>query len=732
MALSDVRASREQLKEYREVLARRQAELEAELGDASASVSEERHEVSGEADFGYVVVGGRFVRIVSCEASGPELAIPAELGGLPVRSIGKDSCSGLERVERISCPDDIIEIGGGAFRNCPALAEIVLPARLAAFDKTWLKGCASLRSLTLSGMLEAVPSEVFDGPAIERLSLGEGTVRVEPGAFSKSKLQSVAVDEGNAFLLTDGRAVFSRDGSVLLALAVPTAEYDVPEGCTRIAEKAFASRGELVRVGLPGTLREIGDRAFAQTGITSFAAPSGLESIGAHAFFRCLQLREVLLNDGLREIGANAFSATKVSALEVPSSVTELGDDFISNAAVQFTGPGQGLSFTGESLMSIDPDGGLYRRTDDGLRFMRLMDPAAERYEVLPGTVEVAPRAFIRHANIVSVTLPEGVRTIGASAFSGCAALRRVEIPDTLESIGEEAFYDSSIESLRIPAGMTELGVRALATRGAAHGNIVPSLSEIEVDAGNPRFWIEEGLLCERLDDGATKVVIYLGRKESVTIPANTRTIGTFAFSGAVGLRSLSISNAVRHVEHGAFNIGATINHLHIDLVKPIGGHTSFDLDFPDTMRSRHELQLAFGLTQRIDVERILSHYDGAVMFLNDYGRGVDKGGRSIEDQYRQAISIIGRLKDPVLMSELNRSLFDKAISKNIANICLVLARYDDRAAVDDLLDLGYLNEDNLLKVIEKVGTLKDAAMTGHLLEEKRRRFGGRAIDFDL
>lgn len=732
MALSDVRASREQLKEYREVLARRQAELEAELGDGSAAVSEERHMVVGGADFGYVAVGGRFARIVSCETSGRELGIPSELDGLPVRSIGKDSCSGLAQVVRISCPEDVVEIGGGAFRNCPALEEVIFPERLASFDKTWIKGCASLRAVTLPGMLEAVPASIFDGPAIGRLVVGPGTLCVEPGAFAKSRLLSVEVDGRNGALSSDGRAVFSRDGSVLVALAVPGESYDVPEGCERIEEKAFANRAELVRVGLPETLREIGDRAFAQTGITSFSAPAGLESIGAHAFFRCLQLREVSLNDSLREIGANAFSATKVSSLEIPPSVTELGDDFISNAAVQFTGPGQGISFTGESLMSIDPDGGLYRRTDEGLRFMRLMDPAAMRYEVLPGTVEVAPRAFIRHANIASVTLPEGVRSIGASAFSGCAALRRVDIPGTLESIGDEAFYDSSIESLRFPTGMTDLGVRALATRGAAHGNIVPSLSDIEVDPGNPRFWIEEGLLCEHLDDGTTKVVHYLGRKESVTIPDNTSTIATFAFSGEVGIRSLSISNAIKHVEHGAFNIGATINHLHIDLVKPIGGHSSFDLDFPDTMRSRHELQLAFGLTQRIDVERILSHYDGAVMFLNDYGRGVDKGGRSMEDQYRQATSIIGRLKDPVLMSDLNKSLFDKALSKNIANICLVLARYDDRAAVDDLLDLGYLNEDNLLEVIEKVGTLKDAAMTGHLLEEKRRRFGGRAIDFDL
>ena len=123
---------------------------------------------------------------------------------------------------------------------------------------------------------------------------------------------------------------------------------------------------------------------------------------------------------------------------------------------------------------------------------------------------------------------------------------------------------------------------------------------------------------------------------------------------------------------------------------------------------------------------------DGAIIFLNDYGQRIRRSEGNIDDQYRQALSIIARLKDPVLMSDLSKSLFDKALAKNIETICLVLARYDDRRAIDDLVELGYLNADNLLGVIDRVGALKDAAMTGYLLELKRTRFGGPAIDFDL
>ena len=39
---------------------------------------------------------------------------------------------------------------------------------------------------------------------------------------------------------------------------------------------------------------------------------------------------------------------------------------------------------------------------------------------------------------------------------------------------------------------------------------------------------------------------------------------------------------------------------------------------------------------------------------------------------------------------------------------------------------------DNLLGVIDHIGKLQDAAMTGYLLEIKRRLFQHSAVDFDL
>ena len=55
-----------------------------------------------------------------------------------------------------------------------------------------------------------------------------------------------------------------------------------------------------------------------------------------------------------------------------------------------------------------------------------------------------------------------------------------------------------------------------------------------------------------------------------------------------------------------------------------------------------------------------------------------------------------------------------------------------DREAIDELLELEILNKDNRLGVSDHSGKLQEAAMTGYLLEIKRRLFQHSAVDFDL
>ncbi len=65
-----------------------------------------------------------------------------------------------------------------------------------------------------------------------------------------------------------------------------------------------------------------------------------------------------------------------------------------------------------------------------------------KEFNGLPVTV-IAENAFLDNARITSVTVPEGVKVIGNSAFSVCDALKSVVLPYSLKRIEDNAFYYS-------------------------------------------------------------------------------------------------------------------------------------------------------------------------------------------------------------------------------------------------------------------------------------------------
>ena len=63
------------------------------------------------------------------------------------------------------------------------------------------------------------------------------------------------------------------------------------------------------------------------------------------------------------------------------------------------------------------------------------------------------------HENLTSVTISEGVTTIGQNAFNGCSNLASVSLPNSLTSIDNSAFSDcSALTSITIPSSVTSIG----------------------------------------------------------------------------------------------------------------------------------------------------------------------------------------------------------------------------------------------------------------------------------
>lgn len=708
---------------------RRRASDRVESRGKPSSASERMSFVSEDGvKWLYLVVDDSRVSIAGAEGKG-SLYAPAVIEGRKVAFIEANALSRLAEVEEIVCPDSVEWIGDGAFRGNKSLRRIVLPPNMSTFKGCWTAQCPNLAELVLPGKLEKVDRSVFENERLQKLVIGEHVRHIEPGSFQRSQLRELEIVEANPHFITDGQGIYSKDFSTLVALMRPTRCLTVREGCCKIGPKCCHGRSDLEEVILPEGVAEIGVFAFSGTGLRSFDAPSTLREIGEKAFFNCRKLLRVNLNEGLRTIGDSAFQASSIASLALPASIKSIGRSVTRNTSVVHSGPHCSISIDENCKdQFLDGKGGLYRRCEDGVCLVQLIDEEAQHYEVFEGAVAIDPLAFAYHDHIESVRLASTVRTIGESAFRICRKLRKVELSESLVSIGEEAFLDTAIEELRLPAALVELGDRALVTYGAHFGKTRPSLARVEVSGENGAFFMRSGMLCRRMPEGAS-VVVYTGSDPQVEFPDEITQIEDYAFSNANGIEYLSLNPGLSFIGASGLSPRCWIQHIHVGLSSPLEGRTSFDFYFPNTANGIRGITLGLGGANWVNVAAIAEQLDLCLANAHNYNSPDDPNCTSA---YEHARLVLKRFDDPIMLSAANREGLEKLLRDNIVDVCVDVVLHDDRYVLDSLIERGFVNADNLDAIIEKVASLRDAANSAYLLEAKRRRFSRKAFDYEI
>jgi hypothetical protein len=195
---------------------------------------------------------------------------------------------------------------------------------------------------------------------------------------------------------------------------------------------------------------------------------------------------------------------------------------------------------------------------------------------VIPSTyrgkpvVEIDQYAFDGNRNIERVVIPKTVKTIGDKAFVNCFFLREIvfEEGSKLTSIGEYAFYGSALASVSLPEGLTTIGRAAFHSCDDLKEITLPStlrsigrnafrystVSKVIVnDAGKwstvsfDKKYANPAYVAGNLysPDGSLVTTVY--------VPNGTTEISAYAFCGVKTIESVSIPSTVKRIGVDAF-----------------------------------------------------------------------------------------------------------------------------------------------------------------------------------
>ena len=371
-------------------------------------------------------------------------------------------------------PEGLINIGGLAFYGCSSLTSITLPSSLTSIGYRVFNMCVAL-------------AEVYNYSSLN-LTIGSGTNGEVANHAKVVYNLSDGEDKPETRIQTIGNMKYYVYEDDFIALA-PTSRnitsVKLDNRTTEINQRAFSQCDSLTTVELDQctSLTSIGEWVFSGcTSLKSIDLPEGLTSIGDYAFNGCDKLQPSMTDDnGVKYLGSeqnpylvlwdgtaitsssytvnldcriiyyNAFSGCDVLAsITLPEGLTSIGNSaFYGCDNLQPSTTDQGVKYLGSEQ---NPYLVLWGGT--GI--------TSSSYTVKPDCRIIYYSAFHNCTSLTSITLPEGLTSIGERAFYDCTGLTRITLPEGLTSIGEYAFSNcDKLTSITLPEGLTSIGDRA-------------------------------------------------------------------------------------------------------------------------------------------------------------------------------------------------------------------------------------------------------------------------------
>ncbi len=437
----------------------------------------EMKEVTNDSLTFYCIKGPNVASVAKATKTAADFTVPAIVKDgkdiYAVTGIEPYAFMGINTLEKLTISDNVTSIGVGAFQNCGNLKEVVIPEKVTVIGEKAFENCNRL-TLVVSRIEKpfAISNDVF--PAVSaKLSVPLGTAdlyrntngwsnfaMIYEGEMKETEIDGMkyAYTTGDRTAkLLKGSSTKEKELTIPSTISVDGVEYSVKT----IGESALANANSVQILIISEGISVIESNAFTNcANIIKVSLPSTLTRIGDNAFSRCDKIVHVEASMKLPfDISENVFTETTYAnaTLYVP----------VNTADRYVTAEGwKGFkSMVEGSISEVKIEGMTYVCVPQQ-RIAKLTKGLADAKEVkIPSkiytggvsyyVVDIERSAFYGFNTLEKVVIPDSVRTIGMEAFKNCSKLNTVELPLALVSIGEKAFENCSKLSLIVCASET-------------------------------------------------------------------------------------------------------------------------------------------------------------------------------------------------------------------------------------------------------------------------------------
>ena len=221
--------------------------------------------------------------------------------------------------------------------------------------------------------------------------------------------------------------------------------------------------------------------------------------------------------------------------------------------------------------------------------------------------------------SIKTVTMSEGMTSIGNHAFRECVNLKNVTIPESVTRIGEYAFYECrGMTKVNIPSGVTEINERSFYNCNSLTG---VKFSQNLQTIGEAAFMFCKALKSITIPDSVTNVkdgaFDHCENVEYITLGKNLKIIGEHAFGDCRGVKTLTIPASVEVMDYGFFGL------MYLETLKISSGVTTIGTQAFNCCFSLKEVYIpktvktikagAFAQSDKIKDEINTVYYEGSV-----------------------------------------------------------------------------------------------------------------------